>query len=77
MVQATCTEGQFVLQFDTPAGMKLLVKQLYLARDVTVDGPCSGSFTTIYNIPCYHDIRLLKQFSVGKLTHNDAQTPAV
>ena len=49
--------------FITPAGMKLLVKQLYLARDVTVDGPCSGSFTTIYNIPCYHDIHLLKQFS--------------
>ena len=43
--------------FITPTGMKLLVKQLqlYLARDVTVDGSC---------IPCYHGIRLLKQLSV-------------
>ena len=49
--------------FITPAGMELLVKQLYLARDVTADGHCSGSFTTIHNIPCYHHIRLLKQFN--------------
>jgi len=52
--------------FITPTGMKLLVKQLYLARDVTVDGPCSG-FTTIYNIPCYHGIRLLKQLSAWEV----------
>lgn len=56
--------------FITPAGMELLVKQLYLARDVTVDGHCSGSFTTIHNIPCYHHIRLLKQFN-RKVTRHD------
>jgi hypothetical protein len=47
--------------FITPAGMELLVKQLYLARDIAIGRPCSGSFTTIYDIPCYHEIRLQKQ----------------
>jgi hypothetical protein len=54
----------------TPAGMELLVKQLYLARDLTADGPCSGSFTTIHNIPCYHHIRILKEFN-RKVTKDD------
>jgi hypothetical protein len=43
--------------------MELLVKQLYLAREVTVNGPCSGRFTTIHGIPCYHHIRLLKELN--------------
>jgi hypothetical protein len=46
------------------------VNQLYLTRDVTVIGPCSGSFTTIYGIPCYHHIRLLKELN-RKVTKHD------
>jgi hypothetical protein len=46
------------------------VKQLYLARDVTISRPCSGSFTTIHGIPCYHEIRLQKQLK-HKITKHD------
>jgi hypothetical protein len=54
-----------------PAGMKLLVKQLYLARDDVVNNrQCSGDFETIYGIPCYHSLHEMQQLKVNIARHH-------
>ncbi|KAI9918058.1 hypothetical protein PsorP6_012526 [Peronosclerospora sorghi] len=48
-----------------PRGMKLLVDQLIYAKDDFVyNKSCGGSFTQIYCIPCYHEIRNRKRLSI-------------
>ena len=47
-----------------PEAMRLLVKQLYLARDEVVNNkPCTGNFEAIHGIPCYHTLRLMKSLN--------------
>jgi hypothetical protein len=47
-----------------PQAMKLLVQQLYLAKDTLVDKPCTSSFEQINGIPCYHTIRVMERLEL-------------
>jgi hypothetical protein len=53
-----------------PAGMKLLVKQLYLAKDGVNNTLCSGDFEAIYGIPCCHSLREMKLLKVKVTKHH-------
>ena len=54
-----------------PRGMKLLVEQLFYAKDeVTHNKPCKSVFTQIYGIPCYHQVRDRERLSVA-ITKDD------
>jgi hypothetical protein len=55
-----CLDPQLNQQI-VPQVMKLLVKQLHLAKDELRVSHCSGSFMSIYGIPCCHTIRDLQQ----------------
>src|SRR5947209_259518 len=50
--------------------MKLLVDQLTFAKDELSHKPCSGVFTQIHGIPCYHEIRDRKRLSI-KITKDE------
>ena len=54
-----------------PRGMKLLVEQLTFAKDEVVHNkPCSSAFTTVYGIPCYHELRSRQRLGL-KITKDD------